>query len=238
MSRVVLAACFAAATLCAGAAHACFDAFVANAGNVKLVGNKGHDGAELSYPEARELLRWAVRIDALLATDTSWRFDVSATLRCQPTPEDCLELDAGDWGEAGRAEPRGLARLLEGTFHRVARQERRSTAVIARARAKPSTLFAVQVGSFRGRAAADRLARSVNDLQRRDELPWEHHTAYTAGGFPAIHDVAFVADARVRQGPVYRVVVALFTSSREAVAHQRRVARSGHAAAITAERLR
>jgi hypothetical protein len=236
--RAFAAACLAGLTLATLPAQACFDAFVATVGDVHFVGNRGHEGADPSYAEARELARWGTKIDALLADGVSWQLDVSGTYRCHPTPDVCDELAAGEWAEAGRADTAGLASLLARTFDRISAHEATPPADIARARGAATDLFAVQVGSFSSPSFAESLARSINERNLRDELPWERETFYTAGGFPAIHDVAFVVEADVGGKRMHRVVVGMFTEAAEALAHQRSIASAGHPVAITSERLR
>lgn len=147
---------------------------------------------------AREVAKWAPRVDALLA-----EIDLSAAIYW-----DVIELSDGTHIPIRHQS-------LERAFIEIARHRGVSRDVRRRALAAPRGLT-VQVAATRDRARADALAARLNDENHPDG-PAGAHGMYEAGGFPSVNDTAHVVtelDASGRE--VHRVIVGTFLDRAEA----------------------
>src|SRR5690606_23276541 len=96
----------------------------------------------------------------------------------------------------------------------------------------------VQVASFSLRECAEALAGRINEQNQYGELSWELRTFYSAGGYPAVHDVAHLVRAEREGRALFRVVVGAFVDAAQAEAYQRIIQAAGQQVAIHVEHLR
>jgi hypothetical protein len=221
---------FAATLALSAPAAACFDGFSARLHETSLL--RTSDGS-WSIEEARRLARWAARFHALPGSAGGVHAEFSQLEICPAGVslggERChLEL-IDEWYELDVDD------LLSTIFDRVAARRAVST---TSARAATATLYTVQVAAFSRRGRAEALAGEINRQNELGELPWEPSSFYSAGGYPAIHDVAHVVRAEREGGEVFRVVVGAFVDPAEAEVYQRAIRAAGGQAAIHAEHLR
>lgn len=221
-------------------ASACWDGFSAELGKVSIEGEVHPESEpEWQIGQARALARWGTRLNALLPHDSSLDIAFLSVTLCVPRHRHkCAEIPAPWWKEAGDASPAQLDHWLGRAFALVATRIRATPRRIAVARRASSTLFTVQVGSYRSRGLAERQVEQLNHMVRYNYLPWESRSFYVAGGFPALDDVAHLLPCRIKGHVWHRVVVGEFTSLKNAMSYRAAIERSGTRAAIIASRLR
>ena len=218
-------------TLIAGSACACWDGFSATVGRVTFSAPGNDSDGVLRFGTAKAVARWGARLDALLPAGTTLEVGFGQVSLCNANDE-CESFELKDWsGAASDSEPKLNARLKR-VFRQTVAELNLSSVANAALRTR-GRLFSVQVGSFRARRFAQKMADRINQQHANGSLPWEHHTFYSAGGFPALHDVAYLARVNVAgRGVFYRVIVGAFTTSREAIAHQKRIQETGRKASL------
>lgn len=227
MKRVLGAIVVVGLLSAAAPAGACFDGFQARMHESSLLMT---GSGEWSIGEARTLARWDARIQALGASArTHAEFSTLEVCDGGATLGDasCVSHVIPDFYDLD------VDGVMSRTFDTIAKTRGIDERRAQRARAAQGVLYAVQVGSFRDPQRAQALAETLNL-----DPPWEAQTFYTAGGFPAIHDMAHVVRADVGEQRFHRVVVGVFTDGEEARAYQREIGATGRPASIIVEHLR
>ncbi len=219
------------ATSSVGSAWACWDGFSASVGRVSFSA-PGDDGdAVLRFGTARALARWGAKLDALVPAGHTLEVAFGQVRLCNSS-DDCKSFEHQDWWDASADTEAELNARLARLFRRMVAELKLSAAAKSALR-KRGRLFTVQLASFKSRRAAQKMVESINHQHRYSSLPWEHHTFYSAGGFPAMHDVAYLARANVAgRGVFHRVIVGAFTTAGEAIDHQKRIQKAGRRASI------
>jgi len=194
MHRLLFVALLALAAVLPAPASACWDGSLVSTPHLFW-----QDDGEVWRPaRAREVAKWAPRIEALLA------------------PRD-LRVDA-HWGQVDLSDGTSLQirhHRLERLFIELARHLGVSREERLRALAAPIG-YSVQIAAVRDRARADALADRLNDLGRPDG-PLGAAGMYDAGGFPAANPTVHVVSEEDANGrPVDRLVTGTFLTRAEA----------------------
>jgi hypothetical protein len=217
-------------------ATACFDGYSASVGDVGFVAAGPYD-ASFSIGQARALAKWGQRIDSILPEGYSLELGYGGGGICSPSTG-CDQAFTDLWLEHGYSAEKSLNATLAKVFDGVAAKVGTPPSQARRARNRRVPIYAVQVGSFRGAGRAASLTRKLNWEVQTGKLEWEPDTFYSAGGFPAIHDVAATVPARVQGQRFHRVVVGVFTAGEQAWAYRKRVIDAGMPASISVSWLR
>ena len=234
MKRLIAFAALALATLgYAAPAHACFDGFSVAS---ERVGATMRTDGSWRLAEARTMARWTARLEALLPAgatmtmESVWSVGVcSAQGECQ----DVAAMDGSDDPILGAGLEQQMARVFERTASTLGVSARQR----ALARGTKATLYVVQIGAFRSWGAASDLAAKINMNAQHGSPGWEHHTFYSAGGYPALHNPVAVHGTEVGAETMHRVIAGVFVDADEARAQRARLAQAGFASALSVEHL-
>ncbi|MCA9625577.1 MAG: SPOR domain-containing protein [Myxococcales bacterium] len=231
MTRLALGlAALAAILVQAPDAQACFDGF--SVASDQVTATIWTDG-EFDLQEARTMARWTTRLDALLPEGATLHMENVFDVRLCGVGDECqlLEVMGGD------EQVPSLELVMARTFGLAAKASGATPRETARARSRQAVLYEVQIGSFASAALADTMVASINEKAQLGQLPWEQHSFYSAGGYPALHDPVARHTAEVNGHTMHRVIAGVFLDADEARAHRARLAEAGFASAIHVEKL-
>jgi len=198
-----LAATFAAVAVTASAArdaHACWDGYAASVDRVDL---RVPGDATWRPEKAREVARWATRMNALLPQGTKLESDLGFVTICTVNAAgECVTTVAETRWDNGSLAP---------LFKQVAQATQAAPAAVRSALRLDAAPVTLQVFASRSQAGADTVARRINDAHAGSD------GFYTAGGFPADNPTAHVVAGTGKKGErVYRVLVGAFLAKGEA----------------------